>query len=461
MSICAAAAVPHPPIIMPEIGHGEERAIQSTINAYREVSRRIAELKPETIVLLSPHSIAYADYFHISPGPRATGDLRQFRAREVKVSVNYDEEFVSALIDSMERKGVAGGTEGERDSALDHATILPLRFLNQLYEDYKLVRIGLSGLSPLTHYRLGQCIRETAARLDRRTVIIASGDLSHKLLKNGPYGFAPQGPEFDRMITEDFRKADFFHMMTYDAEFTDAAAECGLGSFRIMAGAFDKEAVSGELLSYEGPFGVGYGVAWFADSGPDPSRDFERKYLEWENARLAERKSAEDEYVRLARLSIETYVQTGHMAKLPSDLSAELTARRAGVFVSLKKNGRLRGCIGTIAPTADSVAEEILRNAISAATKDPRFDPVTEEELSSLVYDVDVLGDAEGIDSPDQLDVKRYGVIVENGFRRGLLLPDLEGVENVGDQISIARQKAGIRPDEKISLKRFEVTRHV
>ena len=135
-------------------------------------------------------------------------------------------------------------------------------------------------------------------------------------------------------------------------------------------------------------------------------------------------------------------------------------SRRAGTFVTLKKFGQLRGCIGTISPTAANIAEEIIQNAISAAVRDPRFPPVTASELKDLVYSVDVLGDTENIESPDQLDVKKYGVIVSSGHKRGLLLPNLDGIDNVEEQISIAMQKAGIRKGEKTSLQRFEVVRH-
>jgi len=123
-------------------------------------------------------------------------------------------------------------------------------------------------------------------------------------------------------------------------------------------------------------------------------------------------------------------------------------------------DGQLRGCIGTTAPTTPSVAEEIVQNAVSAGAHDPRFDPVQPDELDKLVYNVDVLGKSSPIDSPVLLDPKRYGVIVQNGTRRGLLLPDLEGVDTVDEQIAIARRKAGIREDEAVQLFRFEVVRH-
>jgi AmmeMemoRadiSam system protein A len=169
---------------------------------------------------------------------------------------------------------------------------------------------------------------------------------------------------------------------------------------------------------------------------------------------------SKSEQVKLAEYSIENFVKTGKIANLPENLSENLTEKRAGVFVSLKKHGQLRGCIGTISPVTKSVAEEILRNAVSACSQDPRFEPVAENELSELVCSVDVLSEPEPIPSSDMLDVKRYGVIVTSGYKRGLLLPNLDGVDTVEEQLRIAAQKAGIGAGENFSLERFEVVRY-
>ncbi len=458
--ILGAYAVPHPPLIVPEIGRGTEQKIQKTIDAYREAMRRAAALQPDLVVLTTPHSPLYADYFHISSGRSASGDFGQFGASQVRIEVDYDYEYVAALEMACEARKIPAGTLGERSPELDHGTMVPMHFLQEFTKDFKLVRIGLSGLSHLIHYRFGKCIAATADELGRRVVMIASGDLSHKLKDDGPYGFTPAGPEFDKQVTDILGRGDFAALLQMDPDMCEDAAECGLRSFWIMAGVLDRKAVRSELLSYEGPFGVGYGVAAFEVTGDDASRDFDVQIEEAERARLAERRAGEDPYVKLARLSLETYVKTRRHAPLPDWLPAELTERQAGAFVSLKKNGTLRGCIGTIGPTCKNLAEEIAQNAISAALRDSRFEPVTEDELDQLVYSVDVLGEAEPIESPDELDVKRYGVIVECGMRRGLLLPDLAGVDTPEKQIDIARRKAGIGPDEPIKLSRFEVVRH-
>lgn len=163
--------------------------------------------------------------------------------------------------------------------------------------------------------------------------------------------------------------------------------------------------------------------------------------------------------VRLAKETVEEYVTNGEIISPPPDLPAEMTGE-AGVFVSLKKNGELRGCIGTLQPTRENIALEIIQNAVSAATQDPRFPPVTASELDKLNYSVDVLSEPEKISGKDELDPQKYGVIVTSGERRGLLLPDLEGVDTAEEQIRIAAMKAGIYSAEKIELYRFEVKRY-
>ena len=161
---------------------------------------------------------------------------------------------------------------------------------------------------------------------------------------------------------------------------------------------------------------------------------------------------------RLAKETVESWVREAKTPH-PSELTPEMK-EKAGVFVTIKKQGELRGCIGTFEPTQSSVAEEIINNAVSSSTRDPRFLPVAPEELSDLTYSVDVLTSPEPVESEEDLDPRRYGVIVESGRRRGLLLPDLEGVDTVERQISICRQKAGILPDESVKLYRFEVRRY-
>ena len=472
MAIVGGIMVPHPPLIIPEVGRGEEKKISATVSAYEGAMRFAASLQPETVLIASPHTIMYRDFFHISPGRSAAGDFRRFRAGSVRVRAVYDEALAEQICALCDRESFPAGFEGERDPSLDHGTMIPLYFLQKYLPDVRVVRIGLSGYPLSMHYHMGELIQQAAETLDRRVLFIASGDLSHKLREDGPYGFAPEGPQYDKRLMDVMGKAAFLDLLNFNDSFLEAAAECGHRSFTMMAGSLDGFSVEPGRPSHEGPFGVGYGVCTYLVKGNDDRRHFLQEWKEKRIAALMKKRQREDIFIRIARTSLETYVRTGKC--LPFSAAEEMIAeeadeeekkelleKKAGCFVSVHREGSLRGCIGTIAPVRICVAEEILRNAVSAAVRDPRFPEITSDELPYLEISVDILGPTEKISSPDQLDVKKYGVVVTKGLRRGLLLPNLEGVDTVEQQIAIAAQKAGLDADEvDFDLERFEVVRH-
>ena len=460
MPILAAYAMPHPPLAVPGVGRGQENGINKTIEAFHEAAAGIAALTPETIIFITPHNVNYADYFHISPGASAWGDFSRFNDRKTRLEAKYDEALAAQIGRLAEESGIPAGSLGEKDANLDHGVCVPLWFIDKSLKDYRIVRISQSGLDPSTHYKLGQVISAAAEATGRKTVLIASSDLSHKLKHDGPYGFAPEGPEFDAIIAKALDEGDFLALFKIPETLREAAAECGYNSLMVLAGCFDRKKVEAKLLSYEGPYGVGYAIA-SAHPGEDlDDRNIAEQFETLSLDEASKQQRTEDGHRALARRSLEHTVKSGGKLPLPDGLSPELLGSKAGVFVSLYKNGRLRGCIGTIAPTTGSVAEEIIRNAVSAGLQDTRFEPVSAAELPYLTYKVDVLSPPEPIAGPEELDVKRYGVIVTNGSRRGLLLPNLDGIDTVEEQIAIARQKAGISESTPIKLERFDVIRH-
>lgn len=464
MAIKAAFMVPHPPMIVPAVGRGSEEQVIKTSEAYDEVAKKIAEIKPDTIIISSPHAPMYADYMNMSSGRGEKGSLADFRAPEVKFDETYDSELVAEIEMLATREGLDAGTLGRQNTGLDHGTMVPLYFIEKYYKDFKLVRTGLSGLALTKHYELGMLIAKACEQLGRNAVYVASGDLSHKLQPYGPYGFAPEGPEYDKRIMDVAERAAFDEMFDFDETFCEKAAECGHRSFVMMAGALDGKSVEAKVYSHEDVTGVGYGIASFEVKGDDEGRHFLKSHLANHLSKLERAKENADEYVKLAIESVEHYLNTGRMLDMKdckTSLTPEMTSNRAGAFVSIHEHGRLRGCIGTILPVTGCLAEEIIRNAVSASTEDPRFNPIEPSEIPYLEINVDVLSTPEPIDSEAELDPKKYGVIVTKGGRRGLLLPDLDGVDTVEQQISISKQKAGIGPDESVELQRFTVTRHI
>ena len=263
MSIIAAYMVPHPPMIVPEVGHGSERQVEATRAAYEHVAEDIAALQPETVIISSPHATMYADYFHLSPGREAEGSFARFRASLVHFREEYDAELVKAVERIAAAEGFPAGTQGQREPELDHGTMVPLYFIRQALEDFRLVRIGLSGLPLEDHYRLGQIVRQAVEETGRRAVWVASGDLSHKLQEYGPYGFAPEGPQYDARIMDVCSRAAFGELFDFGESFCERAAECGHRSFVMMAGALDGTAVEARQLSHEDVTGVGYGICIF------------------------------------------------------------------------------------------------------------------------------------------------------------------------------------------------------
>ena len=256
----AGYMVPHPPIAVPEIGMGEEKKIQATLDAFSAVGEDIAEIRPDTIILTSPHYVMYRDYFCISGESGAQGDFSQFGAGRVRFSVRYDQELINAITEEADAAGFPAGTAGMAESELDHGTMVPLYFIDKAYTEYKLVRIGLSGLSLKDHIALGKIIRKAVDNTGRRCVFVASGDLSHCQKQDGPYGYRPEGPEYDRQIMDVMRSGDLGRLTGFDDRILERSMECGHRSFTVMAGAFDGIELDVRELSHEATFGVGYGI---------------------------------------------------------------------------------------------------------------------------------------------------------------------------------------------------------
>lgn len=261
-----------------------KRKDSKTVDSYHAVSREIASLQPETIVVISPHAVAYEDYFHIASGKGANGDFSAFGAGDVSLYAEFDEEFIDALSNIAQKKALCGHN-GHKAKKLDHGVMVPLYFIHQYLQSYQIVVLSISGFSYETHFSYGKCIAEAAETLQRDIVIIASGDLSHKLKEDGPYGFAQEGVEFDKKITDAMSKGDFSQFLSFEENFVSAAAECGLKPCIVMAGALETKKVDAKLYSYEGPFGVGYAVASYKVINQEENSDMLKDKGEFQTAK--------------------------------------------------------------------------------------------------------------------------------------------------------------------------------
>ncbi|HBW37779.1 AmmeMemoRadiSam system protein A [Desulfosporosinus sp. BICA1-9] len=420
MSLVYTVFVPHPPLLVPEVGRGEERKCQASLDAYYEIARRLVQAEVETVILVSPHAPLTKDGITLATDDAIHGDFVQFGAGQVSLSFASDTKIIAQFLENLSGVVTVRGV-------IDHGAFVPLYFLQKAGWNGKVVLMGMPLEQPEEYgRRMGQILD----KLPGRYALVASGDLSHRLKEDGPYGFDSAGPEFDQFVLKTLQR-DPKKITDIPIDLIEKAGECGYRSLRLALAA--KEGAP-EVLSYEGPFGVGYLVADLYHSSPLP---------QW------------------ARRCLRVYLQKDDPSLLElSELSSSEFGVRRGCFVTLKQGGHLRGCIGTTEPWQENLALEIQHNALAAGTQDPRFPPVQTDELDTLSFTVDVLDELEKIAGPEELDPWRYGVVVRQRGRSGLLLPHLEGVDTVSDQISIAKQKAGIPVGDPVELWRFEVKRH-
>ena len=454
MALIKSYIVPHPPMIIPEVGCGSEKQIIDTIESYNEIAKEISEINPETIIISSPHAPIYNDYFHIANGNTISGNLSQFGVPNISFNEELDTELIDEIEEISKKYNFPAGRG--KDADLDHASIVPLYFIRKYLSKCKIIVLGFSFLPLIDNYRMGMIIKEAIDNLDKKVVYIASGDLSHKLQEDGPYGFIEEGPLYDKRIMDICFNTRFNEILEFNESFLEKASECGHRSFTIMAGLYDGLNVESKFYSHEDVTGVGYGIISFKPLNKNIDRCFYDKYLKREKERVI----SIDEYVNLAKKAIFEYIKNNKVIEIPYNTSKELLEERQGVFVSIHKFGQLRGCIGTFLPTTENIATEIIRNAIEACSNDPRFNKIEENELDYLEINVDILNEPEDINDINLLDPKKYGVIVTSNHKKGLLLPDLEGIDDVDTQISIAKKKANIKDNEEIKLQRFEVIRH-
>ena len=456
------ALVPHPPILLAEIGGAETKKAEKTVQAMESLSQSLAAVKPETILIFSPHGPVFQDGLALRGGRRLYGDLARFGATKTW-EWQVDQELIESILAETAQADLPCLELTDEqllryriEPELDHGVLVPLSFLAN--PKARLVATGMSLLPWLEQYKLGMAIGRAVRSLPQRIAVIASGDLSHCLLPGTSAAYDPRGKEFDETLIGLLKAQNWEALFELDPVLVEKAAECGFRTILMLLGVLAGFKVESEVLSYEGPFGVGYGVVSFTPKGEDKSgTDLLAHLRQRRTETIQSRRGAESPFVRLARQTVENHLLAQGIS---AELKIEEGKEQAGAFVSIKKHGQLRGCIGTIFPTQPSFAEEIKHNAIAAAFQDPRFDPVQAWELPDLVYSVDLIKTPEPIAGPEALDPQKYGVIVRERGKIGLLLPMLEGIETVEEQVRIAKRKAGIDLDAKVELERFEVIRY-
>jgi len=424
--IVAGALTAHPPILLPEVGGAESQRVQATAHAMEELDAILVAVPATLAIVISPHSPSSMTSLPVRRATRVGGDLARFRAPQVRIEADVDLDLASKLVADGQRAGFA--LTWAEDSELDHGVVVPLHLLPRTMKSKHCVFLGVSGWPLQRFLAFGGWLQQWLQH--RGAILIASGDLSHRLTPDAPYGFRPEGPVFDRLVIDALRGHDWQRIEGVDPDLVEEAGECGLRPLAILLGAARAAGLTSQVLSYEGPFGVGYPVVAFT------------------GARVA--LDIQD----LGRRAIETYLRSHQLIEPPEPIPMEWQAPSAA-FVTLRKNGAMRGCVGSTRPTEATAAHELIRYAIASAVRDPRFHPVRLDEVPLLSIRVQLLDPAEPITDITRIDPRTQGIIVRSGDRQALLLPGIDEVVTPEQQLRAACQKAGIDRHAALQVERF------
>lgn len=445
-AIVFAGLMPHAPVLVPGVGGEHTAEVQATTAAMSRIAQAVVAAQPDSLLIISPHSPRRPGAFGIWTTPRLRGSFERFGSRTNQVDIPAD----IALAEQLREEAASRGLHTWRIAygALDHGAMVPLAFLQLAGWQGPTVVLSLSDPGDPQLDQLGEAIAAAARAQRRRLAVIASGDMSHRLIPEAPCGFHPDGAQFDEAFIGLLRNGPPDAIRHIDTELIEHAAEDVVEPTRVALATVGFSTEHREVLSYEGPFGVGYAVAVLFDhAGSEPNAS--APGLAGNHVVL----SKFGELPRLARRAIEASF-AGDGEKCVFTGAGELTARH-GVFVTIRTDeGDLRGCRGS--PEPGDVITLTWQHARSSAFHDTRFAPLRIDDLPHVRFSVSVLGELEPVESLAELDPARYGVLVAAIDGRGaLLLPNIEGITSVADQMRCVKQKAGIPLDEWVRIQRF------
>ena len=447
--VVCAVLMPHAPILISEVGGRKGSAAVASCRAMRAAALCVTSHSPATLVVISPHSPVRSGAFGVWAEDPIEGTFALFNAPHAGVRLALDHPLARAIKSEASARDLQ--TWQIRGYPLDHGALVPLWFLDEVGWDGPVVVIGLSDTDAEGLEAMGHAIAAAARAVSRRIAIIASGDMSHCLSSDAPCGFHPRARQFDDAFLRLVGVGEYRKIESIDPVLRGLAAEDAADSTLVAAAAVNWENAGHRVLNYEGPFGVGYGVAVL----------YEESHFSSPDIRNLVTSSGEKNGATLpgvARRSVESALCCNHEDGPPPALGAYLQSRR-GVFVTIwQRDGSLRGCVGTIDPCAPNIVSETWRNARLAAFRDARFSPVTPGELVGLRFEVSVLHDLEPAASQAELDPSCYGVVVSApDGRRGVLLPGIPGIRTAEEQVRIAKEKGEIAPNEAVAMQRFQV----
>lgn len=381
MSWIWSALMPHPPVLISEVGRGRENEAIKTLNGIKNLTANLK--KPNVLLVLSPHQPYAHGALFVNTANSYHGSFALFGVPNVKINAFSSSEAVRTLCDYLAKSDIATYAKPFENLTEDQGSMVPLYFLKQAWGELPEIIIASTiGLTPEKAFAMGQALSNF--QNDKTWALLASGDLSHRLTQDAPAGYEPKcAPKFETAIEEALKNNSPKPVYELDERIIERAGECGLRSVMAMLGLSSGKEI--KIFSHEWPFGVGYCTA------------------------LCELSQRQPAPVQLARETVKRLLENSPLPDNGNEIIASpMWQEHKSCFVSIKtRDGELRGCIGTLSPVQESLDREIIANAVSASTRDPRFPPMTKDELSNVIFSVDVLSESEPIESTTQLNPKK------------------------------------------------------
>lgn len=441
MTIPCSVLMCHAPIVIPAIGGQRSNECRRTTRGMHQAAARLLAHDPDVVVLISPHAPRQRGRFGVMAAEALQGDFARFGHPELRVRASGAPELAAALAREALRRGIGTWRIPSTDE-LDHGTAVPLWFLQEAGLHCPVLVVSLPYPGEEGPEAFGQALAAAVDATGLRVGLLASGDMSHRLTPGAPAGYDPSAQAFDDGFVAQLERGDLAGACQPEPSLRELAAEDVVDSCLVVGGATRFRTDGSLLLAYEGPFGVGYTEAILFEPSPPAKTDG----ADWGPALLATAHNA------IARAL--------GAPQRPEPVWPSASVASRGLFVTLRSlDGSLRGCIGHLEPTHTDLYDELVECAGAAATHDPRFPPVMPSELPHLRIEISLLSAAEPVADSEELDPQRYGVIVSQGGRRGVLLPGIESVDSVAQQLDIAARKAGLVLGPDVRIERFEVTK--
>jgi MEMO1 family protein len=441
MPIPCAVLMCHAPIVVPDVAGNRARQCGETTRAMADVAARLRAHAPDVLVIISPHAARHAARWGICTQTPLQGNFGRFGADHIGVTLPGAPDAAARL--AVQARELRLTTRELAGDELDHGTLVPLYFMSKAGWNGPTLLLAPPVPGSRTEERMGQAIAHSAEQAGERWVVLASGDMSHRLIPGAPSGYHPLAKEFDRTFKARIDAGDLRGACAIDGDLRELAAEDVVDSCKVAAAAVGYRSHGHRTYAYEGPFGVGYLEAvLFEEAAPGGGLGLS-DVRPWPTM------------LGIARAAIAAKIT--HSAFRAPVLPKPWNTPQ-GVFVTLRRrSGELRGCVGHVEPLFGALAEEIAACAGAAATQDTRFPRVTPKELVSVRIEVSLLSRPEPVADIGTLDPKRYGVVVSSGRARGVLLPDVSGVDTVEEQLRIAAAKGQLPASRAWVIERFEV----